>query len=349
MLTGPGTANISATSGTVTGSTGFTVTAASLVSIVITPPAASIPLGATQQFTATGTYTDGTTQNVTSSGHWSSIAANVATISNSTPTAGLATTFAAGTTNIGIALGSVNASATLAVSPAALASIVISPQSPSIALGATQDFIAAGTYTDGTTQDVTSLVTWNSSSSPVAIISNAAGNNRLATSAGVGATTITPTLGSISASTTLAVGQASLVSIAVTPANVSMPLGSSQQFAAVATYSDGSLQDVTALATWTSAMSSLASVSNAPGSNGLATGTGLGSVTITANLGSTSAFGVLTITPASALTITLTPALASIAAGATQQSRLSLFIAMGPCRMLLSLRPGHPLRPQLQA
>src|SRR3954447_8313320 len=41
----------------------LTVTSATLVSIAITPPASNIPLGTTQQFLATGAYTDNSTKN----------------------------------------------------------------------------------------------------------------------------------------------------------------------------------------------------------------------------------------------------------------------------------------------
>ena len=197
-----GTANISATSGNIAGSAALTVTAAQLVSLAINPQTATVPLGLTQQFTATGTYTDGSTQDATQSAHWSSTDAGVATISDASGTQGLATTLSPGTTTIGISSGSVNASATLTVNSAALASIAISPQAPVIALGTSQQFTALGTYTDGTTQDVTSLVTWDSSSATVLVISNAAGTNGLATSSGLGPTTVTATSGSISSATT---------------------------------------------------------------------------------------------------------------------------------------------------
>ena len=86
-----------------------------------------------------------------------------------------------------------NGTATLVVNPAALVSIAINPQSAAIALGTTQQFTATGTYTDGTTQDVTSVVTWSSSDATIAIISNAVGSYGLATSAGQGVATISAT------------------------------------------------------------------------------------------------------------------------------------------------------------
>jgi len=293
-----GTATISATangpSGPVTGSTLLTVTPAALVSIAITAPNSAIPLGTTDQFTATGTYTDNTTQDLTKSGHWMSSDATVATISNSPGTEGLATSTGVGTTTIGFTSGGIIAPGfTLTVSPAALVSIAISPQSPSIPLGDTQQFTATGTYTDNSTQIVTDVVTWSSSSAAVAVISNASGSNGLATSAEFGTTTITAALGTVNGTTTLTVGTAVLVSIAISPTNFSIPLGVSQPFTATGTYSDDSTKDLTASVTWSSDAPSVVSIA----AGGLASAMSIGSAHITATSGSITQTTTVTVTP----------------------------------------------------
>src|SRR5262249_15781773 len=71
-----------------------------------------------------------------------------------------------------------------------LQSLSISPQTPSVAKGSKQQFSATGSYTDGSTQDLTTQVTWASSMTNVATISNAAGSQGLATTLAVGTTTI---------------------------------------------------------------------------------------------------------------------------------------------------------------
>ena len=312
---GTGTATVTATSGTASSSTLLTVTTASLVSIAINPQTSSIPLGTTQQFTATGTFTDGTTQDLTQTGHWSSTAGSVATISNTAATAGLASALATGTTTIGISYNSVSAQATLVVNPAILASIAISPQTPTIALGTAQQFTATGTYTDGNTQDLTSIATWNSSDSTVAIVSNNLGSYGLATSSGQGAATISATSNSISNSTTITVGQATLSSIAVTPSSIAVALGYTEQFTATATYSNGSIQDVTQSATWNSSVPAVATVSL----SGLATGQMQGVTNISATLGGASAAGVLTISSPQLLSINVTPNPGLVTAGGSVQ------------------------------
>jgi len=108
-----GTSNITATLGGVTSNSApLRVTAPTLVSIAITPTSASITAGATEGFTATGTYSSGPTKNITSSVAWHSLSTAVATIAST----GVATGVAAGTSNITAALGGVTSnSATLTV------------------------------------------------------------------------------------------------------------------------------------------------------------------------------------------------------------------------------------------
>ena len=87
--------------------------------------------GLTEQFTATGTYTDGSTANLTTQVTWVSATTSVATISNTTGSQGLASTLATGTTQITAALSGITSpSDTLTVTAAALASIAVAPVNP---------------------------------------------------------------------------------------------------------------------------------------------------------------------------------------------------------------------------
>jgi hypothetical protein len=97
-----GTLTLSATALGVTGTTTVTIGAGTLVSVAITPANSSVAAGSTQQFAATGTFSDGTTQDVTINSHWSSTVPSVATIANAPVLAGLATTFTPGTTTVAV-------------------------------------------------------------------------------------------------------------------------------------------------------------------------------------------------------------------------------------------------------
>ncbi len=82
-----------------------------LVSIAVTPANASLFPGMTQQFTATGTYSDNSTKNITSSVAWSSTDTGVATITST----GLATGVAAGSTTIQATSNSISGSTDLTI------------------------------------------------------------------------------------------------------------------------------------------------------------------------------------------------------------------------------------------
>jgi hypothetical protein len=159
-----------------------------VASIAISPASPSIAVGATQQFTATAKDSSGNTiSGVTFA--WSSSAAGVATINSS----GLATGVSAGTTQITASSGGVTSPAdTLTVTPPPVASIAISPASPSIAVGATQQFTATAKDSSGNTISGVTFA-WSSSATGVATI-NSSG---LATGVSAGTTQITASSGGV--------------------------------------------------------------------------------------------------------------------------------------------------------
>ena len=320
----PGSATVTATAGDGTqGSATLTVTAATLVALELTPVSATLPLGTTQAFVATGYFSDGTTQDLTDSVDWSSSAPAIATIDPSPPDAGLASAVAVGSTTIAalhVDSGQGD-SAALDVTAAVLQSLAVSPTLPSVPLGVDQSFVATGTYSDGTTQDLTALVDWSSSDEAIATIADAPGAAGLATPLAIGTTTIGATVagGGPSDATTLTVTAATLASLAIAPLDPSVPLGFEQAFTATGTYSDGSTADLTEQVTWSSSDDGVATISNAGGSEGLASAQALGATTITAtDPGSAIADSTaLTVSAATLLSIAVTPADVSVAIGAT--------------------------------
>jgi uncharacterized protein YjdB len=310
-----GASTITATSGLISGAAVLTVTPAILVAITVAPTAASIAAGDTQQFTATGHYSDLSTQDLTSSVTWSSSLTSFATVSSS----GLATGVATGASTITATSGLISGAAVLTVTPAVLLAITVSPAVASIAAGDTQQFTATGHYSDLSTQDLTSNISWSSSLTTFATVSNASGSKGLATGVSTGATTITGTSGLISGTAVLTVTPAVLLAITVSPAVASIAAGDTQQFTAIGHYSDLSTQDLTSSVTWSSSLTSFATVSNASGSKGLATAVATGATTITATSGLGSGSAVLTVAPAVLSSITISPTAASIGVGDTQQ------------------------------
>jgi trimeric autotransporter adhesin len=270
-----------------------------LTSITVTPAMPSVPAGQTQQFKAVGSYNNGTTQDVTATAAWTSSNVNVATIVSG----GLATTSAPGTTTITATVNGVMGTAVLNASVVpTLVTITVAPVTPSVPLGLTEQFMASGVYDDGSTQILTSTATWTSSNTAVATI--AAGG--LATTLTQGMTTITATVGAVMGTTTLTVIPPTLDSIAVTPANDSVPVGTLTQLTATGTYSNGSMLDLTATATWMSSSTSVARIA----ANGLVTALTVNAtpVTITATSSGISGTTQLTVTNATLNMITISGA-----------------------------------------
>ncbi len=267
---------------------------ANLVSIEVTPADPSIALGTHQQFTATGIFSNDSRKDITNSVIWSSSDVSIATISNETGIQGLATSQAVGSTTITATSGSISGSTTLTVKAAVLVSITVSPLNPSVAQGMRQQFTAIGIFSDNTMQDITTSVEWSSSDSAIATISNNVGSKGSATGVAAGTAGIIATAGNISGSASLTVTAASLLSITVTPEIITVGYNTTVQYTATGHFSDNSTQDITTLVTWSSSDTSVATISNQPGSKGLATTDGVsGSTVITATLGNISGSALL--------------------------------------------------------
>jgi hypothetical protein len=318
-----GTTTITAKLGDISGSATFDVTDAVLVSIGVTPFNPSVPLGLHQAFTATGTFTDDTTRDLTNDVTWASSDAAVALISNASESHGLATTLAKGTTAITATLSditgtSIIGTSTVTVTDVALESLAITPVNPSVPFRLTQAFTATGTFSDTTTRELTAEVTWASSDITVAQISNADGSHGVATGLKSGDVTITATLGAVTSTSALTVTAATLASIALTPTDPSVPAGLSQSFTATGTFTDASTRDLTNDVAWGSSNTAVAQISNANGSRGVATGLQKGVTTITATLFGVSGTTTLTVTDAVLVSLAISPAAISVPAGRSQ-------------------------------
>jgi len=263
------------------GSGGGGSNAPTLATLEVTPANASIAKGMAQDLTATGMLSDSTHQDLTTSVTWNSSDEGVATISD-----GVVTATGVGVATITASLGSISGTTGLTVTDAELVLIEVTPTNPGIVLGTSQQFTATGTFSDNTTQDLSTAVTWSSSSPETATISNAGGSEGLASSVAVGTTTITASLGSISGTTELNVMLLELVMIVITPTDPVMPNGSTLQLIATGTYSDGSTSDLTTQGgAWNSSQPSVVGISNAPGKKGLATAkkAGFADISLTVN------------------------------------------------------------------
>jgi uncharacterized protein YjdB len=290
-----GSATISATVNGLNGSTTVTVSDATLVSIELNPVEPSVPVGTRQNFTATGIYSDNTSRNLTGQVTWISSDPSVASISTAGGTRGQAVALASGSTTISASLNGVTGTTTLTVTDATLTTIQITPFSPTVPIGFASNLVATGIYSDNTTRDLTNQVTWTSSAPAVASVSDAGGTRGLLTSLSAGTATITATYQGVSGTDTVTVSSATLRSIKVTPSTATIGVHATQAFVATGTLSDATTLDVTAYVTWLSTTPAIASISNAAGSRGTATGLSAGSVTVSAVRGAVTGTAKLTV------------------------------------------------------
>ncbi|HUI83712.1 MAG TPA: Ig-like domain-containing protein [Candidatus Binatia bacterium] len=173
-----------------------------------------------------------------------------------------------------------------------ITSLSLSPTSAWILPTKTQQFTATAVFGNNTSGDVTSQVTWSSSATNIATIDGTG----LATAVAIGNTTITAKSNnsSVTATAPMTVSNKTISSITVNPQNITLSLsaGQQQQYTASATFSDGSVGNVTSSAGWNSSAPSIATIS----ASGLATPVSIGTTTISASLGGTAGTTSLMVT-----------------------------------------------------
>lgn len=308
---------MTATMGTVSGTGSLTVTAAILQSIAVTPANDTVPIGTITAFTATGTYSDNSTQDLTSTAAWTSSSTAQASI---TSPGGVVTALALTDTAITITAtsGTVSGNTGLTIANATLTSIVI-PSGPqntvTIANNTSYQFTAYGLYNDGSKRNLTTKVTWASSNQSAATIGTA--GRAQAVGANL-STSITATLGTVSGMATLAVSNATIQSIAVGPSGAKIAPLTTQTFTAIGTFSDSTTQNITQDVMWAS-NNAVATINNTTGSVGVATAVqpGGSNATISAAFGGTTGSAQLIVSTATLETpIMVSPATATLAVNA---------------------------------
>jgi len=277
--------------GTFTGSETFTanpletkivnITVLTLTSITVSPSVATLYAGNTQQFTATAydQYGNPMAGIIIS---WTSSNTTVGTIDAN----GLFTASNAGTTTVMAASGAVNDTASVTVQEApALTSITVSPSTPTLYVGGTQQFTA--TAYDQYSNTIAGIVfAWTSSNTTVGTIDA----NGLFTANATGTTTVNATNGTVNGTALVTVQELVLTSITVTPTTATLYIGGTQQFTAAA-YDQNSNVMSGIIFTWTSCTPTVGTID----ANGLFTAKATGATTITATNGSKSGTASVTV------------------------------------------------------
>ncbi len=196
-----GTTTITAAFDGITGSTSFMVASPGPTGIDVTPKNPAIDVGCPLQMTATLSWADGSTSDVTSTAAWSSSAPSTATIDAK----GLLRCVAAGYTTIGATLFGFSSATTATCAAGMLTALAVTPVAATVDAGSTLQFTATGSFTSGSTCNVTIEATWQSTMPAVATIVSASTDAGLATGVAAGSTTIGAQLWGRSGSSTLTV------------------------------------------------------------------------------------------------------------------------------------------------
>ena len=209
--------------------------AVTLSSIAVTPATATVAIAGTQQLTVTGSYSDGSTKDLTGSSTFAASPSGVVSVS----TGGLVTGVAAGTATITASSGGKSGmmSVTVPAPAVTLTSVAVTPATAMLAVAATEQLTVTGTYSDGSTKDLTNSSTFAASPSGVVSVSNSG----LVTGVAAGTAMITATSGGKSGTASVTVpAPVTLTSITVSPSTASVNLGATQQLIVTGHYSDGS-------------------------------------------------------------------------------------------------------------
>ena len=278
-----------------------------VATVTVTPSAATITEGATQQFTATLRAADGTV--LTRSTSWSAAPQGVVTLNPATGAATTATAVAAGTATVTATAEGVSGSAQATVLPR-VASVTVVPNTATLVPGAPQTFTAE--LRDANGGLLTGRpVSWVSSDPAVFNLSSSAGASVSGTAGGDGTATVTATAEGVQGTATVTV-LTPVASVTVLPQTADLAPGDVQTFTAELRAADGSLltgRTVTWLTTDANVFALSAttgeSVSGAAGATGSATvvATSEGKVG-TATVSVSAPVHSVTIVPAS---VTLTP------------------------------------------
>jgi uncharacterized protein YjdB len=236
---------------------------------------------------------------------FSSDNAQVATVSS----AGLVTTIAAGAATITATSEGATGSATITVLPDPVAFVEVSPSPTSVIVGRTVQLTAAPRNATGQ-QLAGRNVSWTSGSPALATVSSSG----LVTGIAPGNAVIVATVDGRQGSAQVNVRPVPVASVTVSPSTASTTVGQNVTLSASTLDASGGILTGRVVG-WTSSDNTVATVSG----NGVVTGAGSGTVTITAISEGQSGIATVTVGQVPVASVVVTPAQAGLTVGQTQQ------------------------------
>jgi hypothetical protein len=174
---------------------------------------------------------------------------------------GLMNAVAPGSATISANYGGIIGSTVIAVNPVTLSSITITTNgSLSIAKKGTVQLIATCNFSNNTTQDCTTQVSWVSAANNIARPYQAKGTQGVIVGNQPGQTSITATLNGVSSAVTVTVRDVTVTGTTITPKNPTIKVGTTLQMTGTVLYSDKTSQSFTMFGSWTSTSTTVAQV-----------------------------------------------------------------------------------------
>ena len=283
--------------------------------LVVSPKNHTLPKGTGVALHADLLLEDGLSLNVTAQSQWQAAAPSVATVDNAGFVSAQQSGQTAVTATLSFAGVSLADSASITVTDAVLESLSLTPAQASIPVGRTQSYQLMGLYSDGSIHPLGQVASWQSSDPAIATVKGAG------TAVGLqpGSVQIEASVHGLSAQAQLAVTDAVVTSLVVTPGTARVPLGYEGCFSANAHFSDGSSQDVTQDALWQSGDESVVTLVALGEFGGSAKGVAVGATEVTASFAGLTASSLVTVTDAELKQYSIAPVTSTVAAGLTLQ------------------------------
>jgi hypothetical protein len=260
----------------------------------------AVTVGQTAQYTARATYSDGSTADLTTGPTWSSSNTSLATITQ----AGVLTAVASGSVTVQAVYGGRTATLPVTLNAASSKSLLgVSISGPgSVTVGQTAQYVLHATYTDGSSQNVNATSWWilesTATIAQTGVVTGVSAGTAIIhayyTEAGVTRTAENLTISVVAPPKTL-------TGLSIS-GSTSVNVGQTAQYTAIATYSDGTSQDLTTGPAWSTSNSSLATITQA----GVLTAQAVGTVTVQAVYQTrTAQLSVSLVTPPSGSSVTI--------------------------------------------
>uniref|UniRef100_UPI0005F9E82A Ig-like domain-containing protein n=1 Tax=Vibrio neptunius TaxID=170651 RepID=UPI0005F9E82A len=310
--------NVGATSlsavknGITSNSVSVDVSNAVVTGISVTPSVVSVAKGQTQTLTANAIYSDNTSSDISDSVTWIPTDTSIAVVTEK----GVLSGSNVGATSLtAFKDGITSQSVSVEVSDAVLTSIDVTPSVVNIAKGQNQTLTATATYSDNTFSDVSEAVTWFPIDTSIAAVTA----KGVLSGSNIGTTTLIAVKGSITSQPVdVAVSDAVLTAINVSPTELTVAKGHSQPLIATATYSDNTSSDISDSVTWIPVDTNTATVTP----QGQVTGVSVGTTTVTAVKDNITSNTIDVDTTNAVMTgLTLTPPAVGLMINATQQMK----------------------------